>query len=549
MLELSMRILLALLGACALFAQQPIIYNRGTLNAASLAPFGLPNAPIAQGSIFTTFGENIGPSPGQQVSSFPLGPNFAGVSISVTQGAVTTQAYPIYVSARQVNAVMPSSVTPGMASLRVFYNNVKSNAIPIQIAASAPGIFAVSAGGYGPGIIQNFVSSTSLPVNSSVAPAAPGQTIIIWGTGLGAVAFPDNVAPTAGNVSTPVSVTLGGQPATVAYSGRSPCCSGLDQIVVNVPDNTPLGCWVPVTVNAGGVVSNTATMAVAAPRAASCRDPGNPLSNLVLTSGTQAFIHLERLDSIDNVDISPASQRLLDEFYSRFFTRPASPYNFDPYMSFPPAGTCLVHQTSGDFVDNLRGVLPANASLTPQPKQSYNNGSQLLKISPGGSEYSTMWGGNIDGTPTGANLLGSAGAYTIDPGGSSQTIIPLAAEPAPAWARPSGIIVIPRTRPLALSFTPGDPASPTAISIYSYAAATNSAVAIQCLAAPGANSFTISTDTLANLPPSYQIADGSYANLVIGSLGLNNAQLFHNDIVANGVVLNSSWVGQAAVIR
>src|ERR1035441_7690072 len=103
-----MRLVLLIFAASALFAQQPIVYNRGTVNAASLAPFGLPNAPIARGSIFTVFGEKLGPTQGRQVSAFPLSTTFGGVSISVTQSGIVTQAFPIYVSAGQVNAVMPS---------------------------------------------------------------------------------------------------------------------------------------------------------------------------------------------------------------------------------------------------------------------------------------------------------------------------------------------------------------------------------------------------------------------------------------------------------
>ena len=49
-----------------------------------------------------------------------------------------------------------------------------------------------------------------------------GQAITIWATGLGPVTFPDNVAPTPGNVATPVTVTVGGQPASVSYSGARP---------------------------------------------------------------------------------------------------------------------------------------------------------------------------------------------------------------------------------------------------------------------------------------------------------------------------------------
>src|SRR5580704_5159802 len=153
----AMGLLMLILSASALFAQQPILYYRGTVNAASLAPFGLPNAPIARGSVFTVSGENLGPAQSQTVSSYPLLPQLAGVSLSITQNGVATQAFPISVSATQIYAVMPSPVTAGLATLRLTYQTVRSNAITIQIADSAPGLFAISGGGYGPGIVQNTI--------------------------------------------------------------------------------------------------------------------------------------------------------------------------------------------------------------------------------------------------------------------------------------------------------------------------------------------------------------------------------------------------------
>ena len=535
----------------ALWGQQPILYHRGTVNAASLAPFGLPNAPIARGSIFTVFGENLGPVTPQTVSAFPLTPTFAGVSLAVTQNGTTTQAFPIFVSPSQINAIMPSSVAAGLATLRLTYLTGKSNAVTIQIANAAPGVFAVSSGGYGPGIVQNFISGSNQPINASTVPATPGQTVTIWGTGLGAVTFPDNVAPTAGNVSTPVTLTIGGQPAAVQYSGRTPCCSGVDQIVATVPNNAPLGCWVPVTVNAGGVVSNTTTMAIAAAGATSCSDPGNPLSALVRTAGTQAYIDVERMDTIDNVNASPAIPKTMDKLYTRFYTRPNSPYNFDPYMSYPPPGSCLVHQTSNDAVlaKSLRGVLPASASLSPQPQQTYNNGTQAITFSPNGSFFSSTMAASANSTPVAMNPLGANASITIDPGGANQLQLPLSLEPPLAWSRPNAIIVVPRNAPLALTFTPGDPAAPTGIVLYSYTANNNSTVEVQCLAPPGANSFTISADTLANFPATYGLIDGSYANLFIGTLGLNSAKSFTNGLAASGMVLTSNWIAQSVVLQ
>lgn len=545
-----MRSVLLLLSTGALFGQQPILYYREAVNAASYAPFGLPNAPIARGSLFTVFGENLGPakSPGL---TFPLSQTLGGVSISVTQNGVVTQTFPIFVGPTQINAVMPSTVKAGLATLRLTYQSQKSNAITIQIADSAPGVLAVSGGGYGPGIVQNFISESNDQLNSLVAPAAPGEAVVIWGTGLGPVKFPDNEPPTTGNVSTPVTITIGGQLAKNLYSGRAPCCSGLDQIVAMLPANVPLGCWVPVSINAGGVVSNTTTMAIAAPGASSCEDPGNPLSKLVRTPGTQAFIHVEQVNDIENINTATPVTEALDYVYSRFYTRPNSPFNFDPYMSYPPAGSCLVHQTSGDsnYTLSLRGALPASASLSPQPNQAYNSGTQSLNIPPTAPFFAEVVGGTVGSTSFGLNPLSAGATFTIDPGGANQAVIPINPESPPAWARPSAIIVVPRSSPLALTFTPGDAAAPTAILLYSYAAATNSTVEVQCLAAPGTSAFTISADTLANLPSSYRIMDGSYANLYVGTLGMNNAISFTNGVAANGILLNSTWVSQSVVLQ
>jgi uncharacterized protein (TIGR03437 family) len=542
-------ILFSLLGAIC-YAQQPILYNHATVNAASYAPFGLPNGAIARGSVFTAFGENLGPaqSPGL---SFPLLSTLGGVSISVTQSGVVTQAFPIYVSAGQINAVMPSTVTAGLATLRLTYQSKRSNAVTIQITNSSPGIFAVSNGGYGPGVVYNYVSASNQPINSLAAPATPGQVVTIWGTGLGPVNFPDNVAPKPGNVATPVSLTIGGQPAKVSYSGRSPCCAGVDQIVATVPATVPLGCWVPVTVNAGGTVSNNTTMAIAAKGAASCSDPGNPLSALVRTPGSQGYILFYRIDSVENLNASPPTLRTIDNLYSNFYTRPDSPFNFDPYMSYPPIGTCLVQQATGDTSGNwsLRGALPASASFNPQPNQAYNNGAQTFTFSPGQSFFASTMGDTINSVAEGMALLVPSANFTIDPGGENQTALPLNLEPPPGWTRPQAAILVPRNSPLSLSFAPADGGAPTAIVIYSYAAATNSTVQVQCLAPPGAMSFTIPADSLSNLQPTYGIRDGSYANLLVGTLGLNRAQTFSNKLASNGILINANWVAQSVVLQ
>jgi len=56
---------------------------------------------------------------------------------------------------------------------------------------------------------------------------------------------------------------VGGIPAAIIYSGRTPCCSAVDNIYFTVPANAPLSCTVPVQVILNGSnMSNTVTMAI-----------------------------------------------------------------------------------------------------------------------------------------------------------------------------------------------------------------------------------------------------------------------------------------------
>src|SRR3990172_10846387 len=105
-------------------AQQPSIAADGIRNGASYALSGMPNAGIAQGSIFVIFGSNLGPASLVQVSSFPL-PTFeglAGTSVKVSVGGTTVDAIMLYTVATQVAAVLPSSTPLGTGTVTVTYN-------------------------------------------------------------------------------------------------------------------------------------------------------------------------------------------------------------------------------------------------------------------------------------------------------------------------------------------------------------------------------------------------------------------------------------------
>lgn len=260
--------LLAVITASA----QPAVSSGSVVNAASYTPDGLPNSGVAQGSMFIVFGQRLGPATLQQISAYPLPTSLSGTSIKVTVSGTTTDAIMIYTSASQVAAILPSSTPVGTGTFTVTYNGQTSAPAPIRVVQSAFGIFAVNQSGSGPGVIQNATASpTALPVTTVTASAQAGDTVVLWGTGLGPVQGNEAGGALPGDLNLPVTVYVGGRQATVTYKGRSGCCAGIDQIVFQVPQGVE-GCYVPVVVQVNNTVSNFTSMSIARSRGV-CSDP------------------------------------------------------------------------------------------------------------------------------------------------------------------------------------------------------------------------------------------------------------------------------------
>jgi uncharacterized protein (TIGR03437 family) len=106
------------------------------------------------------------------------------------------------------------------------------------------------------------VGATTLYAGDST-PAAPGETIALFGTGFGTTnpAISDGSVVTAPQpVTTMPTVTVGGTSATVVYAGL--ISAGVYQINVTVPLTATTGSAV-VTASIGGVTSaSNATIAV-----------------------------------------------------------------------------------------------------------------------------------------------------------------------------------------------------------------------------------------------------------------------------------------------
>lgn len=537
-------------------ATQPVITYRGVLNAASLAPPGLPNAGIARGSVFTIFGSNIGPATPATVSAFPLTPVFNGVNLTVTQGGISVSAIPIFVSSGQVNAILPSNTPLGSCSLRVSFAGRTSAPATIEVVENAPGIFAISSGGFGPGVVQNFNSETDQPVNSLDTVAARGQAITIWATGLGRVPFADNVAPTAQNVDAAVTISIGERDAVRLYAGRSPCCAGVDQIVVRVPEDAPLGCYVPVRIKSGSVVSNTVTMAIGSTAGARCSDSFNPFTSLIRNSRRQGMILLDRtLHQVDTY-ITTVEQNTTEAVKAYFWNREPSAFAFDPVFSYPPPGTCLVQQTSGNVLRGatLRGSLPASSALDAgsalRLTTSFSGTVDIPKSTAPVAGYAAVVGSLRANDGVGVPKLDFPNTVTVSYNGP---LGEMNARPNQtslfAWGGRSLLERIRRDVNTRIPFTPNDFNATSELSLVAYSAVHNASTAITCLIAPGVGEFQLPPDLLANVPVSYGRPDGSLAMLGIGIVPLNRAVPISSTGIDGGLMLFTQWQTKSVYIQ
>jgi uncharacterized protein (TIGR03437 family) len=492
------------------FAQLPLIYSRSVFNGASYMPAGVPAGAIAQGSIFTVFGANIGPTKGTAPTTFPLQTTLSGVSINVIQGTTTVSAIPLYVSATQINAIMPSNAPLGTASLQVVINNARSNMSPVRITNNAVGIFTVLGTGLGPGVLQNFVSATNQPINSPTVSAKNGQAITLWGTGLGPVTGGDNVPPTAGNLPTKVEVFVGGISAKILYSGRAPCCAGLDQIVFDVPANAPQGCWVPVYVRtSGSVVSNFVSMAIA-PSGGTCTNSTSPyISNIFLKGGNLGRATVGRTITVEDVGVTAPVTVTADYHLSFAFAIPHVPFPFNPAVTLPPPGACTDYNETGDVTN----VHPLPGSLPPPAPLDF--GAPFLLTGPNGmktltaafnaplSVRSGLLGGSITNNILPNSLFLSPGSYTVT-GLGGTNIGPFSATfTLPQllnWTEQSTLGVVDRNQPLTLNWTGSSEGDLDFVIGMGVDLPTNSSSIFVCSVPYRANSFTVPSDILANLP-------------------------------------------------
>ncbi len=225
-------------------------------NGASFASGG-----IVPGEIATIFGTNLTSSSGINLTSgLPLPTSFLTDAVMVNNQAVPLFAVDSVNGQQQINFQVPWEVANGPNAMIALTNGeISGTSITVPVLAAQPGIFNYIAGGntFGAILHSNFQTA------NTGTPAKPGETVLIYCTGLGAVSSPPaDGAPGNGQVTanTP-TVMIGKINAMVSFSGLAPGFVGLYQINAEVPPGLASGNQ-PVVVEVMGVSSNSVLLPV-----------------------------------------------------------------------------------------------------------------------------------------------------------------------------------------------------------------------------------------------------------------------------------------------
>jgi uncharacterized protein (TIGR03118 family) len=213
-------------------------------------------AGIASNTYISIYGSNLSPITRNWTAS-----DFSGTNLPTSLDGVSVMvngkpAFVYYISPKQIDVLTPVDTTTGTVPVVVTDNGLVSGSGTAIMNAYSPAFFLLKdnasvAAVHSSGAI---VGATTLYAGIST-PAAPGETITIFGTGFGTTtpAITNGAIVAAPlTVTTAPTVTIGGISATVVYAGL--VSAGVYQLDVVVPAATPAGN-APVIATVGGVSS------------------------------------------------------------------------------------------------------------------------------------------------------------------------------------------------------------------------------------------------------------------------------------------------------
>ncbi len=233
----------------------PLFQSISVTNGASFVSGG------SAGALATVFGQHLSVNLSGLASSttLPLLTQLAGASVTVNGVPAPLLAVANAGGGEQINFQIPWEAASASSVQVVVNNGIASSAATVELSVAQPGIFLIDGVNGATEHLDGAVVSTSNP-------AAPGEYVVVFATGLGPVNPPvvtGQAAPATTLSTTTItpSVTIGGLPATVLFSGEAPYFVGLNQLNIQVPAGASSGSQ-DMTITVNGIMSNVAKIQV-----------------------------------------------------------------------------------------------------------------------------------------------------------------------------------------------------------------------------------------------------------------------------------------------
>ena len=214
---------------------------------------------IAPGTWVTIGGTNMAsgaPQTWNLIGGQPLPTTVGGVTVSFNGAPAALY----YVSATQINALVPASVAAGPVQVVIQSNGVSSAPFTIAAKATQPAIYAPPNADGSTFFVTAALQGTAYLVGNSatdprvVRGAQPGDILDLYMIGLGATADASKFVTSqpfaaAYPVSAAVTATVGGEAAQVLFAGLT--SPGLYLVRVAIPPDLAAGAQ-PIQISAGG---------------------------------------------------------------------------------------------------------------------------------------------------------------------------------------------------------------------------------------------------------------------------------------------------------
>lgn len=239
-----------LLSGGAAMAQSPSYTSASIVNSSNYSP-----GPFAPGSLVSIFGTSLSFSTAGLTTADTEG-NLLPFDLAYVIVTIANQPAPLlYVSPTQINAMVPTNLTPGNVTLQVNRQGTVGPPVTIALTAAAPALF-LSPDNFA--LAQDYNAKYALA--TAAAPAKPGDLLVLYATGLGGTQplpatgeIPQTAGLINGFAAGALQLLINGKAldsSTIPYAGLTPGFAGLYQINFYLPGNCPVNPQIQIQMGA-----------------------------------------------------------------------------------------------------------------------------------------------------------------------------------------------------------------------------------------------------------------------------------------------------------